>query len=154
MICYHGTRNYNGGDLRPYSITEMREYIDRLLRKVGISFDEWATKGYLAHRILADLDDKKRQRIWVTDNSDTAKSYASRSPEIAWDVLQDAIDHILWGRRWRQSNTLRLCKNRNQWIDVLLGGKPIVLTVRVDNGGFNCPVDFIPESDILSVEDA
>lgn len=151
MICYHGTRNYNGGDLLPYSTDGMKSYIDRLLRKIGLSFKIWSEQGYMASRIIADLENVKRQKIWVTDNEQTAKSYATRSPEIAWDALIDAIDNVLWGRRWRQSNMLKLCKARNEWIANILEGKPMVLTVRVVDGGFNYPLDFIPKANIVKV---
>lgn len=151
MICYHGTRNYNGGDLLPYCPTEMKAYIDRLLQKIGLSFKDWSERGYMASRIIADLEDAKRRRIWLTDNMETAKSYATRSPEIAWDALMDAIDNVLWGRRWRHSNMLKLCKARNEWIANILEGKQTVLTVSVAEGGFNYPIDFIPRANILGV---
>lgn len=152
MIYYHGTRNYNGGDLLPYNLGDMQSYIEKLLEKIGLSWFEWADKGHMAERVIANLKDKKRQRIWITDNVTTAKSYATRSPEIAWDVLLDAIDNVLWGRRWRQSNTLKLCKQRNDWIGKLLEGEPMVITVSLEVGGFNYPVGYISEKDIMLVE--
>lgn len=151
MIAYHGTRHYSGGDLQPYSIQNMKLYIDRLLRKLNLNFNEWLKRGYFASQTINELENEKRRKIWVTDNEATAYSYATRSPELAWHALMDAIDNILWNRRWRRSNLLRLCKERNDWIQQLLEGEPLVLVLDIPKTGFNFPVDFVSEEQIIGI---
>jgi hypothetical protein len=132
----------------------MCAYIDKLLRKIGLSYSEWERRGWGASRIVADINNPKRQMVWVTDNFETASGYAKRSPELAWDALLDAIDHVLWIRRWRSSNLLKLCGQRNKWIDELLEGEPKVLTFTLETGGFNYPVEYVPQDRILNVTPA
>lgn len=152
MIAYQGRRHPVTGDLVPYEVEEMIAYIDKVLRKIGLDFHTWSRQGYLAEGIIDELKEPYRRKVWLTTSKETAASYATRSPELAWYALMDAIDNIFWKRRWRQSNTLRLCRERNRWIQNLLEGEPIVVSINVDDCGHNTPFDRIAASKIISIE--
>ncbi len=152
VLAYQGRRFPLEGDLMPYKVDDIITYANGLLGKLGMSYNTWLNNGYLVSRIEAELLDKKRQKVWLTSCKETACSYALRSPEIVWHILMDAIDNILWKRRWRQSNTMRLLKARNDLIIDTLEGSPFLVIINLPECGHNHPFDNISANLVKGIE--